>query len=148
MQEDSLDGVLNVLTCACFGCSSLFPCLNNTRIFIHSSAAVLCLSGFDKRFLCLYVLLAGILVGLVKLALVDGFKHHLHMTEELLWSSLVEDGDDEVHVVGHLDFHGVVLAFDDILFRGLCDGWLDTTTPLTLLRLQSFRDRFGGRHLD
>ena len=59
--------------------------------------------------------LAGIMIGLVKLALVDGFKHHLHMTEELLWSSLVEDGDGEVHVIGHLDYHGAVLAFDDIL---------------------------------
>ena len=70
------------------------------------------------------------------------------MTEELFWRSLVEDGDGEVHVVGQLDFHGTVLAFGDIRFSDVCDGWLDTVAPLTLLRLQSFRDRFGGRHLD
>ncbi len=80
--------------------------------------------------------------------LVDGFKRHLHMTEELFWCSLVEDGDSEVHVVGHLDFHGAVLAFGDILVRDVCDGWLDMAAPLTLLRLQSFRDGFGGRHLE
>ena len=49
-------------------------------------------------------LLTGIMVSLVKFALVDGFKHHLHMTKELLWSSLVEDGDGEMHVVRDLDF--------------------------------------------
>ena len=44
------------------------------------------------------------MVGLVKFALVDVLKNHLHMTEELLWSSLVEDGDGEMHVVKDLDF--------------------------------------------
>ena len=52
----------------------------------------------------------------------------------------MEDGDGEVHVVRHLDLQGAVLAFDDILFRDVCDGRLDTAAPLTLLRLHSFRD--------
>jgi len=88
------------------------------------------------------------MVGLVNLVLVYCFKHHLHMTEELFWSSLVEDGDGEVHVIGHLDFQGAVMAFSDIRFRGVCNGWLDTATLLTLLRLQSFWDGFSSRHLD
>ena len=36
------------------------------------------------------------MVSHVKFELVDGFKLHLHMTEELLWSSLMEDGDGEM----------------------------------------------------
>ena len=60
----------------------------------------------------------------------------------------MEDRDGEVHVVGHLDLQGAVLAFDVILFRDVCTGRLDTATPLTLLRLQSFRDGFSSRNLD
>ena len=80
------------------------------------------------------------MIGLVKLALVDGLKHHLHMTEELLWSSLVEDGDGEVHVIGDLDLEGAILTLNDLLFRDICNRWLDMAASLTLLRLQSFRD--------
>jgi hypothetical protein len=54
---------------------------------------------------------------IVKLALVESLKHHLHMAKELFWSSLVEDGDSEVHVVGDLDLEGVVLTLDNFLFR-------------------------------
>jgi hypothetical protein len=50
------------------------------------------------------------LIGLVKLALVDGLKHHLHMTEELFWGPLVDDTDSEMHVIGHLDLEGTVLT--------------------------------------
>ena len=50
LQEDDLDGGLNALTCACFGCSSFFPQLINQRIFIRSLVAVFCLRGFDKHF--------------------------------------------------------------------------------------------------
>ena len=60
----------------------------NRQIFIHSlvlSSLVALTTSF-----CLYVLLTGIMVGLVKFALVDGFQHHLHMTEKLHRSSLVE----------------------------------------------------------
>jgi hypothetical protein len=62
------------------------------------------------------------------------------MTEELLWSSLVENSDGEVHFVGDLDLEGAVLTLDDFLFRDVCNGWLDMTASLTLLRLQSFKD--------
>jgi hypothetical protein len=46
-----------------------------------------------QPFFCRCVFLAGFLIGLVKLALVDGLKHRLHMTEELFWGPLVEDSD-------------------------------------------------------
>ena len=90
----------------------------------------------------LFVFLAGILIGLVKLALVDGLnlKYHSHMTEELLWGPLVEDSDGEMHVIRNLDLEGTVLTFDDFLFRDICIGGLDTAASLTLLRLQPFRD--------
>jgi hypothetical protein len=67
--------------------------------FIHSLVVVFCLSGFDKLFFCLSVLLAGIMVGLAKFASIDGLEYHLDMTEELFWSLLVEDGDGEMHVI-------------------------------------------------
>ncbi len=69
------------------------------------------------------------------------------MTEELLWSSLVKDGVSEVHVVGDLDVQGAVLAFDDVLYRNVGNGLLDTSAPLTLLRLQSFWDGLCDRYL-
>ena len=87
------------------------------------------------------------MIHLVKLALVDGFMHHLHMTEKLLWSSLVEDGDSEMHAVRDLDLQSVVLTVNKVLFRDICYGWFDTSAPLTVLRLQSFWDRLSGRHL-
>ena len=139
---DSTFSPVHVLTAVVF-----FPCLNNRRIFIRSRVAVLRHSGFVKLFFCFCVFLAGILISLDKLALVDGLNHHLHMTEELFWSSLVEDGDGEMHVVRQLDLQDAVLAFDDILFWD-CNGWLDTAAPLTILRLQSFRDGFSSRQLD
>ena len=80
------------------------------------------------------------MISLDKLALVDGLKHHLHMTEELFWGPLVEDSDGEMHVIRDLDLEGAVLTLDDFLSRDICDGWLDTAASLTLLRLQSFRD--------
>ena len=78
--------------------------------------------------------------SLYQACLVDGLKHHLHMTEELFWGPLVENSDGEMHVIGNLDLEGTVLTLSNFLFRDICNGWLDTAASLTLLRLQSFRD--------
>ena len=63
--------------------------------------------------------------------------HHLHLTEELCWGSLVEDSDSEVHIVRDLDLEGAVLALNDFFFRDICLGQLDTAASLTFLRFQS-----------
>ena len=82
------------------------------------------------------------MIGLVKLALVNGLKHHLHLTDERFWGPLVEDSDGEVHVIRDLDLEGAVLTRNDFLFMDICIGWLDMAASLTFLTCQSFRIDF------
>ncbi len=52
----------------------------------------------------------------------------------------MENSDGEMHMVRDLDLEGAILTLDDLLFRDICNGWLDMAASLTLLRLQSFWD--------
>jgi hypothetical protein len=69
------------------------------------------------------------------------------MTEELLSRSFVEDGDSEMHIIRDLDLQGTFLTVEEILFRNVLHGWLDTSASLAFLRLQFIGDGFCRRHL-
>ena len=111
-------------------------------IFICSSVAIIGLSGCNKLFVCLLTFLAGFVVVCIQSSLADGLKSHLHVTQKLLRSFLMEHHDGELNLAGHPHFHGAFHGgiLIGILLGDVQDGWLGLSqAPLILLGLQFFR---------
>jgi len=71
------------------------------------------------------------------------------MIEELLRGSLMEDGGSQLHLVGYLDLHGVIMGgiLYSILLWYVGYKWLASPgATFTLLRLETFWDGFCGGH--
>jgi len=98
------------------------------------------LSGRSQLFLCLEVCLAGFLVLNVESSLGDYLQRQLDMTQELFWTSLIEDHDGRCHFLR--DFDLVVAVFGCVHdSRDIGDDWfIQPGAPCTLLRPETFCD--------